>query len=105
MSEDRVGRRYPFAIVGIGATPSPDDAWFDAVGMVVEGAVVDHWSAASIASRLPLLPALGSAARIQTAKFWSDDWENHDFVFADIHDLAANALPLMRATREANVGG
>ena len=40
MSEDRVGRRYPFAIVGIGATPTPDDAWFDAVGMVVEGAVV-----------------------------------------------------------------
>ncbi|RWD60250.1 MAG: type VI secretion system-associated protein TagF [Mesorhizobium sp.] len=100
MSEDRVGRRYPFAIIGIGTTPTPDDAWFDGVASIVDEAVelqrTQSWIAESLANLAAPSDSHGYPNRIG---FWLDDWSVHEFAFSDIHDLAANALPKMRAPR------
>ncbi|TPJ40061.1 type VI secretion system-associated protein TagF [Mesorhizobium sp. B2-6-5] len=99
MSEDRVGRRYPFAIVRLGAPPEPGDSWFDAVAGFVKGAVADSWTTARISEKLvPLAPPTSRSGTPPIA-FWCDDWEVCEFGFADIHDLAANGLLAMRAAR------
>lgn len=99
MSEDRVGRRYPFAIVRLGPPPDPGDPWFDAAAALLQSGVGDYWSQARLAQSLQALPPPGTSADAQRIAFWSDDWEIIEFNFVDIHDLADNALPAMRATQ------
>ncbi|MBZ9683628.1 MULTISPECIES: type VI secretion system-associated protein TagF [unclassified Mesorhizobium] len=97
MSEDRVGRRYPFAVIRLGPPPDPGDPWFDAVVASLQGCVADHWSQGRLTEHLEELPAPSPGAGSSRIVFWSDDWEVKEFSFSDIHDLAANALPGMRA--------
>jgi type VI secretion system protein ImpM len=99
MSQDRVGRRYPFAIVRIGAPPNPDDPWFDSVVSLIESAIEGFWPQERLAREIPALPAPRQAPPAEQIAFWADDWELREFRFADIYDLADNGLPLMRAAR------
>ncbi|RWK62199.1 type VI secretion system-associated protein TagF [Mesorhizobium sp.] len=98
MSEDRVGRRYPFAIVRLGPPPEPGDPWYDAVASLLQNCVDNSWAQTRLAESLQILPPPGAAAATDKIAFWSDDWEVREFGFADIHDLAQNALPAMRGT-------
>jgi type VI secretion system protein ImpM len=100
MSQDRVGRRYPFAVVGIGALPAPEDPWFDAVAKLVEEAVEEFRTQAWIAERIAALPQTPGIDSRERIAFWLDDWEVKELVFADIHDLADHGLPAMRAARQ-----
>ncbi|WP_292632772.1 type VI secretion system-associated protein TagF [Mesorhizobium sp.] len=97
MSEDRVGRRYPFAIVRLGPPPDPGDPWFDEVTELARIAVDQSLSTATISRRLAGVGTQVSSQPTATIAFWSDDWEVKEFGFADIHDLARNGLPAMRA--------
>lgn len=99
MSEDRVGRRYPFALVRLGPAPDASDPWFDSAAGFMKGAVEDFWTAARVGEKLAALAPPTSRSETQLIAFWCDDWEVHEFCFADIHDLAANGLPAMRAAR------
>ncbi|MGX5846263.1 type VI secretion system-associated protein TagF [Mesorhizobium sp. PL10] len=99
MSEDRVGRRYPFAIVRLGPPPEPVNKWFDAVAELLQRCVEEHSSQTRLADYLEELEAPVAGDDTQRIAFWSDDWEVREFRFTDIHDLAANALPAMRAAR------
>ncbi|TPM52254.1 type VI secretion system-associated protein TagF [Mesorhizobium sp. B2-2-4] len=98
MSEDRVGRRYPFAIVRLGPPPEPTARWFDEIAACLNGAVEGNWSTTKLAETLALLreTSTGDASAIT---FWCDDFDVIEFSFADIHDLADNALPKLRATK------
>lgn len=100
MSEDRVGRRYPFAVVAIGATPPPGDPWFEAAAKLVRDAVEELRTQNWICAQIAALPQPQSREG-QRIAFWLDDWEVHELSFSDIHDLAANGLPAMRAARTA----
>jgi len=99
MSEDRVGRRYPFAIVRLGPPPDPTDEWFDAVANSIRSAVEGYSTTAKISEKLSALAPPSSHYEAHPITFWCDDSEVNEFRFADIHDLAANALPAMRAAR------
>ncbi|PAQ10968.1 type VI secretion system-associated protein TagF [Mesorhizobium temperatum] len=99
MSQDRVGRRYPFAIVRLGSAPDASDPWFDAVADLLQRCVEEHSSQTRLADYLQELEPPGAGADAQRIAFWSDDWEVKEFSFSDIHDLAANGLPAMRAAR------
>ncbi|MFD2055360.1 type VI secretion system-associated protein TagF [Mesorhizobium calcicola] len=104
MSEDRVGRRYPFAIVGIGTPPDAADPWFDAVASLSTEIIDNLWSPAWISDRIGRLPIPAPSTRSDSRiAFWLDDWEVQELVFSDIHDLAANALPAMRAVPPVEV--
>ncbi len=98
MSRDSVGRRFPFVVAGLGTPPDPSDAWFEQIAGVVEGTVerfqTQQWAARRIGGLQPA--SVCGAGRIS---FWLDDWEVMEVAFADIHDLAANGLPTMRAER------
>lgn len=98
MSEDRVGRRYPFAVVAVSAAPDPSDVWFGRVTEILAACIERRQTTATAAEELSRLPppALGGANAIV---FWRDDWEVHELHFTDIHDLAANGLPAMRSPR------
>lgn len=99
MSEDRVGRRYPFAIVRLGSPPDPGDPWFDAVVDLIDACVEGFWPQVRLAERVTHLPPPSAGLGAQRIVFWCDDWEVNEFSFADIHDLAANGLSAMRAAR------
>ncbi|RWB10040.1 MAG: type VI secretion system-associated protein TagF [Mesorhizobium sp.] len=99
MSEDRVGRRYPFAIVRLGAPPDLGDPWFDAVAGLIKGVVEDSWTMARMSEKLAARAPPISQNDTQMIAFWCDDWEVNEFSFADIHDLATNGLPAMRSLR------
>ncbi|MCO5066548.1 MAG: type VI secretion system-associated protein TagF [Rhizobiaceae bacterium] len=99
MSRDRIGRRYPFAVVRLGAPPDAADPWYDAVAAIVQGMVEEERAQNWIAGRIAALPEPGSADSRDRIAFWLDDWEVHELAFADIHDLAENGLPAMRAAR------
>jgi type VI secretion system protein ImpM len=100
MSQDRVGRRYPFAVVAIGMTPAAEDPWFDAVAQLIDSAVEEFRTQAWIAERIAALPQAAGTDRRERIAFWLDDWEVHELVFADIYDLADHGLPAMRAARQ-----
>jgi len=99
MSHDRIGRRYPFAIVRLGQPPDPASPWFDAVTIIVHDAVADARTQGWIAERIAALQEPALAQGRERIAFWLDDWEVHELAFSDIHDLAANGLPAMRAAR------
>ena len=99
MSEDRVGRRYPFVIAGVGSTPEPGDAWFDAIAVACGATVTDFWQPQRLVEKLQALTPPAGAVYAARIVFWCDDWQVHEFAFSDIHDLAANGLPAMRAPR------
>lgn len=99
MSEDRVGRRYPFAIVRLGPLPEAGDKWFDAVAAMVGGALENHHTQDWITSAIAVLPQPQTAGSGDCILFWRQDWEVNEFRFADIHELAANGLPAMRANK------
>lgn len=99
MSEDRVGRRYPFAIVAVGVVPEPTDAWFDAAANLARSAVEESRNQGWIGSALVELPQPGTTENGGEILFWRDDWEVNELGFVDIHDLATNGLPAMRAAR------
>ncbi|TRC93302.1 type VI secretion system-associated protein TagF [Mesorhizobium sp. WSM4303] len=99
MSEDRVGRRYPFAIVRLGPVPDPADPWFDALVNLIDGCVEKHWLPARLLERLADVAQPVAGAVPSEIVFWCEDWEVNEFRFADIHDLAANGLLAMRAPR------
>ncbi|TJV41237.1 MAG: type VI secretion system-associated protein TagF [Mesorhizobium sp.] len=99
MSEDRVGRRYPFAIVRLGLAPDPGDAWFDALVNLIDGCVERQWLQARLLDRLADVTQPITGAIPNEIVFWCEDWEVNEFRFADIHDLAANGLQSMRAAR------
>lgn len=97
MSEDRAGRRYPFVVARIGPPPEPTDPWFDAVAALVEAAVARRARQAEIAGRLAGLPEPGPGQEAPPILFWGGDaWTVREFRFADIYDLADNALPALR---------
>ena len=98
MSQDRVGRRYPFVVVAVGAMPEPVDPWFGRVTEILAACVERRQAGATASEALGGLPppASGGANPIM---FWRDDWEVHELHFTDIHDLAANGLPAMRSPR------
>lgn len=96
MSEDRVGRRYPFAIVRIGRPPDAADPWFDEVDSMLKRCVEDGWSTTRIQERLEELPPARELMSEDRIAFWTDDREANELVFADIFDLADNGLPAMR---------
>jgi type VI secretion system protein ImpM len=99
MSEDRVGRRYPFAVVRLGPPPEPCDLWFDRVARIAAGAVEEFRGQEWISDCIEALPEPAGLEGRERIVFWLDDWEIHELGFADIHDLAANGLPAMRAER------
>jgi type VI secretion system protein ImpM len=99
MSEDRVGRRYPFAIVRLGPPPDPADPWFDATAKLVRGAVDELRTFGWIGAQIPALPQPQNLESRHRIAFWLDDWEVQELSFSDIHDLAVNGLPAMRAAR------
>ncbi|RAZ71675.1 type VI secretion system-associated protein TagF [Mesorhizobium atlanticum] len=99
MSEDRVGRRYPFAIVRLGPLLDPADPWFDATAKIVRSAVEELRSSGWIGAQITALPQPESLESRHRIAFWLDDWEVQELSFSDIHDLAANGLPAMRAAR------
>ncbi|KUM27453.1 hypothetical protein AU467_17445 [Mesorhizobium loti] len=99
MSEDRVGRRYPFAIVRLGLLPDPGDAWFDAIVNLVDGSVEKFWSQTRLIERLASVAQPVAGLNTNAIMFWCDDWEVNEFKFTDIHDLASAGLPAMRAPR------
>ena len=103
MSEDRVGRRYPFAIVALGATPEAGDAWYDAVAYLLQRCVEEHASQLVLVEGLRDMPLPSGNTIDPQIVFWRDDWEVREVRFTDIHDLAANGLPAMRAV-SADVG-
>lgn len=104
MSEDRAGRRFPLVVAGLGAPPAPSDPWFDGVTAALRGAVEDFRPAGWLAEHLGSLPAPQVKGANGAIAFWLDDWEVQELGFADIHDLADNGLPAMRAAR-LDVGG
>jgi type VI secretion system protein ImpM len=104
MSEDRVGRRYPFAIAAVGVTPSPEDPWFEAAARLAYVTVEEHWSTQQLSHRLGALEPPEARRRAETITFWCDDSRINEFGFADIHDLAANGLPSMRLARFESEG-
>ncbi|RWE76416.1 type VI secretion system-associated protein TagF [Mesorhizobium sp.] len=97
MSQDRVGRRYPFAIVRLGPPPDPSDPWFGEVTELTRVAVDRSLSTTELSRRLAEVETPASSQPDSAIAFWSDDWEVKEFGFADIHDLAQNGLPAMRA--------
>ncbi|WP_352575783.1 type VI secretion system-associated protein TagF [Mesorhizobium australicum] len=99
MSEDRVGRRYPFAIVRLGPPPEPGDPWFDAIAGFIKGTIEDHWMTVKLSEKLAALAPPATQGDVSAIAFWSDDWQVNEFGFADIHDLAAHGLPAMRSAR------
>lgn len=99
MSEDRVGRHYPFAIVRLNQLPDPGDAWFDAIANVVDGCVDKRRPQARLIEQLANIPQPRVGVNSTAIMFWCDDWEINEFKFTDIHDLAAAGLPAMRAPR------
>lgn len=97
MSQDRVGRCYPFAVAMTGMTPDMTDPWFDQIHQIV-GATVDvGWLRPTIERELSAIPLPTAGALTEESVFWSDDWEVKEFRFRDIHDLAEHGLPAMRA--------
>ncbi|MGE0500235.1 MAG: type VI secretion system-associated protein TagF [Rhizobiaceae bacterium] len=98
MSRDRVGRRYPFAIVRLGPLPDANDRWYDAVADCLGGAVESGWTTDQIAEQAGNLPPPSKPGAPERIVFWCDDWEVQEFTFADIHELADKGLPAMRAT-------
>lgn len=101
MSEDRVGRRYPLVIAAVGATPSPRDIWFDRIAEYLAASVEAYWSTAKLADELAGLPTPAAGDKPGAIAFWCDDFDVTEFSFSDIHDLADNALPRMRAAKPA----
>jgi type VI secretion system protein ImpM len=99
MSEDRVGRRYPFAIVRLGSPPEPLDPWFDALVNLIDGCVEKQWLQARLLERLADVPQPVAGSVSSETVFWCEDWEVNEFRFTDIHDLAASGLLAMRAPR------
>lgn len=97
MSEDRVGRRYPFSIMALGPAPDMTDPWFDMIHEMTRTAVDEGWLPPIIQGKLADLVAPVASPSQTELVFWSDDWEVKEFRFRDIHDLAVNALPAMRA--------
>jgi type VI secretion system protein ImpM len=97
MSEDRVGRRYPFAIVRLGPPPNPSDPWFEQITELARVAVDHSLSTEIISRRLAGIAPPVSSQPATTIAFWSDDWEVKEFSFVDIHDLAQSGLPAMRS--------
>ena len=100
MSEDRVGRRYPFVIVRLGPLPDPTDAWFDATAKLVRSAIEELRTVGWIGAQIAALPRPQSFESHQRIAFWLDDWEVQELSFSDIHDLAVNGLLAMRARRK-----
>ncbi|MER8643409.1 type VI secretion system-associated protein TagF [Mesorhizobium sp. M1252] len=96
MSEDRVGRRYPFVVVAIGLSPRMDDGWFDAVSGIAGDAVSHYWTSAMVTERLHAVPLPPTNSTEPGIVFWCDGWSVHECHFKDIHDLADNGLPIMR---------
>jgi type VI secretion system protein ImpM len=97
MSRDRVGRRYPFAVVRLGQLPDASDGWYDAIVDCVKGAVADGWTADQVVEAIGKVSAPIVQKTVERITFWCDDWEVQEFVFTDIYDLADNGLPAMRA--------
>ncbi|MEM6676346.1 MAG: type VI secretion system-associated protein TagF [Pseudomonadota bacterium] len=102
MSEDRIGRRYPFVIVRLGPQPTADDPWFDACARLVRSSLEQAYEPARIADEITRLPEpgryLGPEAG-EAIRFWLDDWEALELEFHDGMDLARRGLPDMRAER------
>lgn len=96
MSEDRAGRRYPFAIAAVGHAPRKDEAWFDKVAAIAGDAVSRYWTSAMIAERLGAVPLPAAGDAEPGIVFWCEGWHVHECHFRDIHDLADNGLPAMR---------
>ena len=96
MSRDRVGRRYPFAVVSLGPVPDASDPWYDAVASCVTGAVEGGWTTDEIMEQIARVPSPSTQTASDRITFWCDDWEVQEFVFADIHELAEKGLPSMR---------
>ena len=99
MSQDKVGRRYPFAVVGVGAMPETADPWFEGMASIAKLTVKELWDQQHIAGRLRALEPPREFSTMNRIVFWTDDWEVRELAFTDIHDLADNALPAMRAAR------
>ncbi len=92
LSRDRVGRRFPFLVAVVGATPSARDRWFKHATAAVEEArrAADAQAVASIVERVGLpghhAPRLGDAAR-----FWRVA-APEPIAFATPQSLAAGGL-------------
>ncbi|TPL88525.1 type VI secretion system-associated protein TagF [Mesorhizobium sp. B2-3-12] len=99
MSRDKVGRRYPFAVVGVGAMPDTADPWFEGMANIARLTVNELWDQQHIIARLKTLEPPRQFCTVDRIVFWTDDWEVRELAFADIHDLADNALPAMRWAR------
>lgn len=96
MSEDRVGRRYPFAIIRVGPPPDADDRWYDGVCGMLDRCIAEGWPQSWLQERLEEFQEPVTPATADRIAFWTDDWEVRELVFADIYDLADNGLPAMR---------
>lgn len=92
MSVDRAGRRYPLVIARLG--PPPGDAWFDAVEARLAGAVEQAWPVPTLLAALAELDPPEAAEDASGPRFWCGD---HALRFADLDQLAREALPAMRA--------
>lgn len=99
MSEDRVGRRYPFVISAVGDAIAADDAWYDSIAHLVNAAVVEFWTTPELVEQLKQIEISFGTGASSPIAFWSVDWEVQELTFADIHELAERGLPMMRAER------
>jgi type VI secretion system protein ImpM len=102
MSEDRAGRRYPFVVARLAPIPDPDDPWFDGVAAVLSAAVEDVRPPAQLIERLQRLPGPSTTIAIagpERIAFWLGGPKAQELSFADLHDLADNGLPALRAAR------
>ncbi len=96
MSEDRVGRRYPLAVVLIGSCPDGADPWYDGVADLLSSAIEEEWPVARLQERLAGLGTPSGEGAADRIAFWTDEPEATALAFADIFDLADNGLPAMR---------
>ncbi len=99
MSQDRVGRRYPFAIIRFGSPPEPGDPWFEEISTCLEACVEDYWSTAKVMEMLADIKPRTSTGDDASIAFWCDDFDVTEFRFIDIHDLADNGLPRLRTAK------
>ncbi len=105
LSQTRNGLPLPLAVLCCGKVPSPTDPWFTAAAQVLSQALTGAAKAARLRDQVSALPGFTPTPPIeQGACFWIDDWEVHELVFADIHELAETGFSQMLAPRLVTEG-
>ncbi len=98
LSQTRFGRVYPLAVLARGITPTPEDAWFDRVAVILQRAIRNIDSLERVKSQIQLLsqqPVRSVPPPKQGARFWLDETVVSELYFKTIQDLAENGFARM----------